>query len=185
MRRIIINILIIIFIYTTTYSQPCPDSLKILPNFINFGQKAPDSSRKIDVIILHSSFCPERADSFALPCILNLYKKYDVSAHYIITREGVVHQLVNEAIISFHGGKGILPDGRQTINTSSIGIELINSYTGIYTDLQYCCLSKLVKNIQQRYKINHIVCHSDVAPLRKTDPWNFDWLRFWNMIQEE
>jgi N-acetyl-anhydromuramyl-L-alanine amidase AmpD len=161
------------------------DSIPIQVSLLTTGFVVPDSNRTPDVILIHSSYCPTLEDSFNLDCILDLYKKYKVSAHYIIDRKGVVFQLVKEENISHHGGKGVLPDGSTKINTRSIGIELINTKVSAYTDLQYQCLVRLVKNIQYRWKINYLLGHKDVSPSRKTDPWNFDWARFWNEMNCE
>jgi len=148
-------------------------SKKLRSGFINI-----DTIRKIDVVIVHSSYCPTKTDSFDLACILQLYKKYDVSAHYIIDRAGIIYLLVDEKNIAYHGGKGTIPDGDNRPNTRSIGIELINTEKSAYTELQYLSLASLVTKIKSRYEIKYVLGHSDIAPSRKTDPWNFDWVKF-------
>jgi N-acetyl-anhydromuramyl-L-alanine amidase AmpD len=159
----------------------CTYSLQAQPRIfskkLDTGFKICDSLRKPDVVIIHSSYCPTLPDSFQLECVLDLYRKYKVSAHYIIDRQGFIYNLVDEKDISYHGGKGFLPDGDNRINTRSIGIELINTKTSVYTDEQYYSLDSLLFSIKNKYSIKYILGHSDIAPARKTDPWNFDWER--------
>ena len=168
------------FTFFTTNAQV---SLTIVDNLLKFGYKYPDTIRNPDVIIIHASYCPSKKDSFNLECVLNLYKKYQVSAHYIIDRDGIIYRLVKEEHISYHGGKGLLPDGGTKINTRSIGIELINTKVSDYTDLQYSALVNLVADIKSRYQIKYVLGHKDIAPDRKTDPWNFDWIKFNTLMQ--
>ncbi len=141
-----------------------------------------DSVRKPDVILIHTSYCIAKNDSFNLNCILNYYKKNEVAAHYIIDRQGIIHKMVNEAQVAYHGGKGFLPDSNFQINTRSIGIEIINTKSSNITSNQYQSLLKIVKNNIQNYKIKYITGHSDTAPVRKTDPWNFDWKYFKTLL---
>lgn len=70
------------------------------------------------------------------------------------------------------------PDNRTAVNYFSIGIELIGDKTSGFTSAQYQTLSKLAANIMTRLPIRYITGHSDIAPGRKTDPWNFDWSKF-------
>jgi N-acetyl-anhydromuramyl-L-alanine amidase AmpD len=88
--------------------------------------------------------------------------------------------LVDEKNISFQAGKSSLPDGRTNVNSCSIGIELITTKDSLDapTELQIKSLTALVKDIESRYKIKYILRHSDIAPGRKTDPWNLNWDEF-------
>lgn len=175
------HFLILFLIFNVpTFAQT--DSLQIIPKRLKTGFVEVDSVRKIDVVIIHSSYCPSQADSFNLDCILSLYKKYDVSAHYIIDRSGSIYLLVDEKNIAHHGGKGTLPDGDNRPNSRSIGIELINTKASQYTDYQYISLSNLVKRLKKEYPIKYVLGHADVAPIRKTDPWNFDWEKFGELM---
>ena len=100
-----------------------------------------------------------------------------MSAHYLVDREGLVHQLVSENHVSWHAGSGKMPDGRTDINAFSVGIEIINAENDKPTAEQYNALDNLIKQIKSRNKIKYVLGHNDVAPGRKTDPWNFDWSR--------
>ena len=175
--------LISIFIIFRSFGQNQTVEYSVIDNKIDCGFVVPDSARNPDVIIIHSSYCPTVADSFNLQCILSLYKKYDVSAHYIIDRAGLIYCLVDEKHISHHGGKGVLPDGSIKINTRSIGIELVNTKSSFYTELQYTSLANLINGITERYQIKYVLGHSDVAPKRKSDPWNFDWQKLQSMVK--
>lgn len=173
--------LTLVLIFLVNYSCLSQDtSLFIINRKLDFGFIQIDTLRCPDVVIIHSSYCPE--DSFNLACILGLYKKYDVSAHYIIDRDGIIYNLVAENNISHHAGKGILPDGSIKVNTRSIGIELVNTKIGKYTELQYQSLAKLTNKIAQNYGLKYVLGHSDIAPDRKSDPWNFDWVKFRLML---
>jgi len=136
------------------------------------------SGRSIDIIVIHSSYCPS-ADSFSVKCVMDLYKQYGVSAHYLIGRGGEIYQLVKEKDVAYHAGVSRLPEtDRINLNTNSIGIEIVNTHNASPTKEQYDALVKLVKDIKQRYPIKYLVRHSDIAPDRKTDPWLFDWEMF-------
>ncbi|MFN0048489.1 MAG: N-acetylmuramoyl-L-alanine amidase [Cytophagales bacterium] len=174
-------ILICLIIATEATAQ---DFVLIKPKRLKTGFVALDSVRKIDAVIIHSSYCPSQSDSFNLDCILQLYKNYDVSAHYIIDRAGIIYLLVDEKNISHHAGKGFMPDGDNRPNSRSIGIELINTLASQYTDNQYFALVSLIEKLKYEYAIAFVLGHSDIAPSRKTDPWNFDWQRFEKMMQK-
>jgi hypothetical protein len=141
--------------------------------------------RKIDALIIHSSFCVNSLNPFDLYCVLAEYKRHGVAAHYLIDREGNIHRLVNENNVAFHAGFGKMPDGYNAINTRSMGIELINSETEGPNEAQYQALSRLVKDIKLRHKIKYIKGHSQIAPGRKSDPWKFNWKTFYESIKDD
>ena len=140
--------------------------------------------RKVDCIIVHSSFCVNSSNPFDLYCVLSEYKRHGVAAHYLIDREGNIHRLVSESNIAFHAGNGRMPDGYNAINRRSLGIELINSETEGPTEAQYASLAKLVKNIKSRHNIRYIKGHNQVSPGRKSDPWKFNWKFFYDSIRD-
>ena len=73
-----------------------------------------------------------------------------------------------------------MPDGRTGVNAFSIGIELVGGVNDHFTEPQYVSLQELIVHLKQRYPISHIVSHGEVAPDRRTDPWNLDWQRVWS-----
>ena len=150
------------------------DSLKIINKLVNFGfQKS--SGRKIDAVIIHSSYDALGNDPYNVSGLINEYKQYGVAPHYLIDRKGQIYLLVEEKDIAYHAGVSEIPDGRNNVNTFSIGIEMINTKIDKYTDEQYESLKKLLVDIKNRYKIKYVLGHEDIAPGRKDDPWNFNW----------
>lgn len=94
-----------------------------------------------------------------------------VSAHYLIGRDGAVHQLVDERARAWHAGESQW--GANTdINSSSLGIELDNNGREPFPGAQISALLALLTDIQTRYSIPkaNVLGHADVAPRRKTDP---------------
>ena len=92
--------------------------------------------------------------------------------------------MVEEKDNSYHAGKSSLPDGTTNVNSCSIGIEIMTSYTESPTEEQNKALLNLVNNIKSRHSIKYVLRHSDIAPVRKTDPWNFDWESFKKRLEE-
>jgi N-acetylmuramoyl-L-alanine amidase len=109
------------------------------------------STSKLDVIVLHST-------SGAMPgCLEWLTTKHadpakNVSAHYLIDREGHVYRLVPETEKAWHAGKSAYR-GRGDVNQFSIGIELENAApdTTPFPDAQYAVLAELVADIRSRH----------------------------------
>lgn len=100
-----------------------------------------------------------------------------MSAHYLIDRKGVIYHLVADKNIAYHAGVSKMPDGRTGVNDFSIGIEMMNQEETSYTDAQYGAVNNLIAYLKGKYPIKYVVGHDDIAPDRKTDPWNFDWKR--------
>jgi hypothetical protein len=160
-----------------TSSSKSDASLKIVDRLVDFGYVAPSKPRSIDTIILHSSYDAIGSDPYSIKGIIKEYEDYGVSAHYLIGRDGTVYRLVKEENVSYHAGVSSVPDGRTNVNGFSIGIELVNTLEGAYADAQYAAVKKLIADLKKRYDIKYVLGHDDIAPGRKTDPWNFDWKR--------
>jgi AmpD protein len=109
----------------------------------------------------------------------------NVSAHFLIRRDGALIQFVPTHLRAWHAGRSEL-NGREELNDFSVGIELEGCDTMAFDDNQYQVLSQLVNAIRETYPAitgSRIVGHSDVAPGRKTDPGPcFDWSRFRRML---
>lgn len=147
--------------------------LEIIDKLVSFGfQKS--SGRKIDAVIIHSSYDALGDNPYSVSGLINEYKQYGVAPHYLIDRKGKTYLLVEEKNIAYHAGVSQVPDGRTNVNLFSIGIEMMNTKTDKYTDEQYESLKKLLIDIKNRYNIKYILGHDDIAPERKDDPWNFD-----------
>lgn len=150
-------------------------AIQITNRLMSGGFSVPVKSRAIDTVVLHSSYDLNGADPFSVSGIIKEYEDYGVSAHYLIGRKGDIYRLVEDKNIAYHAGVSKMPDGRRNVNDFSVGIELMNTKTGAFTAAQYAAVNALVSHLKKQYPIKSIVGHSDIAPDRKTDPWNFDW----------
>ena len=107
--------------------------------------------------------------------------KFKVSSHYLINRKGKIFQLVKDMKVAWHAGKSKWK-GFQNLNNCSLGIELVNKghqfgYQS-YSAKQITSLIFLCKKLKKKYAIKNenFLGHSDIAPLRKTDPGEkFPW----------
>ena len=108
-----------------------------------------------------------------------------VSAHALIRRDGQVIQYVPFHSRAWHAGQSEY-QGRKSCNDFSIGIELEGTDDILYTDQQYDQLVLLVRALLAAYPTlssEHITGHSDIAPVRKTDPGPvFDWPRLRSQV---
>ena len=107
--------------------------------------------------------------------------KSKVSCHYLINRMGVITQMVREDKVAWHAGKS---KWKKFINLNehSIGIELVNRGHDFgyqkFSKIQITSLIKLCKRLKKKYSLKreNILGHSDIAPLRKSDPGEkFPW----------
>ena len=102
-------------------------------------------------------------------------KSSNVSAHYLITRKGIIFNLLCPKYKAWHAGKSKWKNN-VNINDYSIGIELENKghnfgYTD-YSKKQYDSLKSLIFFLKKNFFIlnENIIFHSDIAPNRKEDP---------------
>lgn len=103
-----------------------------------------------------------------------------VSAHFLIRRDGTLIQFVSCLDRAWHAGVSNW-QGRERCNDFSVGIELEGSDFECFEPSQYQALKSLIASISNRYPIQAIVGHSDIAPGRKTDPGPyFDWQKIDN-----
>jgi N-acetylmuramoyl-L-alanine amidase len=130
----------------------------------NFG------ARKANHAILHhtSSATLERALATLTSPVS------DVSSHYLIGRDGRILQLVDENQRAWHAGESYW-GGLTDLNSSSIGIELVNNGKEPFSPAQIDALLALLSDLRARYNIPraNFLGHADVAPGRKTDPSDF------------
>lgn len=160
---------------TETKSQPTKiNKLKITSRLVSWGfQKV--ATRKIDTIIIHSSYDAMGDDQYSVGGVIAEYKAYAVAPHYLIDREGNIYQLVSDANIAYHAGESKMPDGRTGVNNFSLGVEMLTTKKDKLTQTQYDSLKFLIANIKEKYKITAVLGHNQIAPGRKDDPWNFEW----------
>ncbi|MBI4988557.1 MAG: 1,6-anhydro-N-acetylmuramyl-L-alanine amidase AmpD [Rhodocyclales bacterium] len=105
-----------------------------------------------------------------------------VSAHFLIRRDGGIVQFVPCRLRAWHAGASSWR-GVECCNDFSIGIELEGSDASSFDPSQYPALARLVRILRQRYPIEDIVGHADIAPGRKTDPGSrFDWAHLHRLL---
>ena len=140
---------------------------------IDRSQQAAGQDSRVRFIVLH--YTSENNENS-----LRILTRDRVSAHYLITDEPVrIYALVDEHRRAWHAGQSQW-FGYRDLNATSIGIELVNpgpldaarTRWASYSKAQIGALSALLRDIQSRHHVNawNIVAHSDIAPLRKTDP---------------
>lgn len=103
----------------------------------------------------------------------------EVSAHWLISESGETIGLVEEDRRAWHAGAGYW-QGRDDVNSRSIGIELSNDGASPFPEPQMTALETLLRGIMDRWQIGPlgVIAHSDMAPGRKVDPGpRFDWQR--------
>jgi N-acetylmuramoyl-L-alanine amidase len=106
-------------------------------------------------------------------------RQREVSAHYLVARDGRIYYLVDELARAWHAGESSW-GGNRDINSASIGIELDNDGIEPYAEPQIRSLAALLADLKLRWKIptGNFLGHGDIAPWRKTDPGPaFPWQR--------
>jgi len=161
---------------------PKPSTIQ---RMLSQGFYAPSTPRIIDTIIIHSAYNVFNKDYHDVEGIIQEYEFYQVAAHYLVDRQGIIYQMVTDEDIAYHAGTSRMPDGRTDVNNFSVGIELIYTKTETPTETQYQTLAQLVKYLEQEHDIpsENILGQNQIAPDRKTDPWNFDWQYFYSLIE--
>lgn len=129
--------------------------------------------RKPNFVIIHHT----AQDSLAQTIKTFTITRTAVSAHYVVSRDGKVVQMVNDYLRAQHAGAGKW--GSVTdMNSCSIGIEMDNNgTTDVWTDAQINSLCALLATLKKKYSIPtaNFIGHADFAPSRKPDPNNFPW----------
>ena len=153
-----------------------PSTTKLFPIWHpspNFGPRRDGLSPKL--IVLH--YTAMESAAAALERLSD--PGPEVSAHYLIGRDGALWQLVREEDRAWHAGAGEW-QGQADINSRSIGIELDNGGDHPFAEPQMRVLEQLLPELMQRWTIapEGVIGHSDMAPGRKSDPGpRFDWQR--------
>lgn len=132
--------------------------------------------RKPNFVIIHhtaQNACEQTLKTFTL-------NRTQVSAHYVICKDGTVYHMLNDYLRAWHAGAGSW--GKNTdINSTSIGIELDNNGFEPFTSEQMNSLKALLDNLKKNYNIPaaNFIGHADIAPSRKQDPNpHFPWKDF-------
>jgi N-acetylmuramoyl-L-alanine amidase len=140
------------------------DSLPATPYWVGTSNF---NLRKPNYVIIHHTAQQSTAQTlktFTLP-------KTQVSAHYVIGRDGQTYHLLSDYLRAWHGGVarwGSISD----INSVSIGIELDNDGVEPFQEAQLASLLKVLASLKRTYNIPaaNFIGHGDIAPTRKSDP---------------
>src|SRR5450432_4365427 len=127
-------------------SFPVPDSLQppaYTAGTTNFNLRRPNF-----VIIHHTAqnSCEETLKTFTEA------GTREVSAHYVICKDGTVHHMLNDLLRAHHAG--VSKWGNTTdLNSSSIGIELDNNGFEPFSEAQINSLLLLLDRLKKAYSI--------------------------------
>ena len=159
----------------------------------NHGPR-PDGAQ-IDLVVVHSISLPpgvygtgdierlftNKLDWDADP-YFNTIRGIEVSSHFVIARSGTITQFVDCDRRAWHAGRSHWR-ARENCNDDSIGIELEGLEGESFTEAQYTALTKLCRDLAQRYSIRFIAGHEHIAPGRKGDPGaGFEWQKMRNNL---
>jgi N-acetylmuramoyl-L-alanine amidase len=131
--------------------------------------------RKPNYVILHytaQDSLQQTVNTFSL-------RRTQVSAHYVVGKNGQVIHMLNDYLRSWHAGTskwGSVTD----MNSCSIGIEIDNNGKEPFTEPQIKSLLLLLAQLKKTYNIPqaNFIGHADIAPGRKPDPGPyFPWKR--------
>jgi N-acetyl-anhydromuramoyl-L-alanine amidase len=154
----------------------------------NFGPRPADAV--IDLALIHSISLPpgvyggdaierlftNRLDWDAHPYYQQI-RGLQVSAHFLIRRDGELLQFVSCDARAWHAGSSVWQE-RADCNDFSVGIELEGLEGEPFEAAQYEALATLIAELAERYPIAAVAGHEHVAPGRKIDPGpGFDWPR--------
>lgn len=152
----------------------------------NFGPRPRGTA--ITLVVIHSISLPpgtyggdaierlftNRLDFDAHPYYAQI-RGLQVSAHFLIRRDGALLQFVSCDDRAWHAGRSCWR-GCDECNDYSIGIELEGLEGDSFEAAQYDSLVPLLARIGARYPVTDVVGHQHIAPDRKADPGpGFDW----------
>jgi hypothetical protein len=135
----------------------------------NYGDRP--SGVAVDCAVLHAT-----AGSLSATLAWFANPNSGVSAHYVVAKNGVVYQMVEEDKSAHHAGASSF-GGRENFNTFSIGVEIVNLNDGQdpYPPDQFEATVDLVGYLVTKYHIQRewIVTHAEISTAGKTDPRGF------------
>ncbi|PTR00064.1 N-acetylmuramoyl-L-alanine amidase [Mucilaginibacter yixingensis] len=128
---------------------------------VNFGMRKPN------YVIIHFT----AQDSVQQTLHTFTITSTQVSAHYVIAKDGTVFHMVNDYLRANQAGLGKW-SSVSDMNSCSIGIEIDNNGNEPYTDGQIKSLLILLDKLKRSYNIPtaNFIGHQDWAPKRKPDP---------------
>lgn len=131
------------------------------------------SMRKPNFVIIHHTAqdsTGQTLKTFTLP-------RTQVSAHYVIGKDGTVYHMLNDYLRAHHAGVSKWGNTLD-LNSGSIGIELDNNGYEAFDERQISSLLTLLERLKKSFNIPtaNFIGHGDIAPTRKNDPnWRFPW----------
>ena len=161
----------------------------------NFGARP--AGAVLDLVLLHSISLPpgvytgdavERLFTNTLDWDAHPYfqtlRGLEVSAHFLIRRDGALWQFVSCEDRAWHAGASSF-QRRDNCNDFSIGVELEGLEGDTFEPAQYDGLRALLCALSEQYPLRHLAGHSDVAPGRKIDPGpGFEWHRLSDLASQ-
>ena len=161
----------------------------------NHGPRPPGAV--VSLCVLHSISLPpgvyggEAIEQLFMNCLdwdahpyFNGIRGMQVSAHFLIRRDGETRQFVSCDDRAWHAGESCWR-GRDNCNDWSIGIELEGLEGDHFEAAQYRKLGYLLRSMVLHYPLQEVVGHEHIAPDRKRDPGpGFDWLELAQEVRE-
>ena len=147
----------------TIKTYPLTDSMST----VDFVGTTNFNLRKPNFVIIHhtaQNSCEQTLKTFTL-------QRTQVSAHYVICKDGTIHHMLNDYLRAWHAGAARWGNDAD-INSNSIGIELDNNGYEPFAPEQLNSLLKLLAALKKQYNIPqpNFIGHGDIAPTRKNDP---------------
>lgn len=144
-------------------------SLDYMKEHHNLIQKTPNITPKI--IVLHYTAGGTIESNFRY--FNNLYLEnhratlknqspLNVSAHFLVDRDGVIYQLADPELFTRH---------TIGLNYCAIGIENIGSKSQPLTDKQVEANAELVRYLTKKYPIEYLIGHSEYRVFRNSKLW--------------
>src|SRR4026209_1919408 len=117
--------------------------------------------RRPNFVVIHhtaQNSCDETLKTFTLT-------RTQVSAHYVICRDGTVHHMLNDLLRAHHAGVGKWGN-ISDMNSESIGIEIDNNGGEPFSEPQMNSLLLLLERLKRAYNIPqaNFIGHMDWAP---------------------
>jgi N-acetylmuramoyl-L-alanine amidase len=146
---------------------------------INTRYHAASQDSRVQFIVLHYT-------EIDFAHSLHRLTKEEVSSHYLINDQPATnYRLVDENQRAWHAGPSYW-QGYTHLNSSSIGIEIVNAGNGgnpsaayaEYPEQQIERVIELVRDVERRHGVrpDRVLGHSDIQPLTKQDPGpRFPW----------
>ncbi|MGW5123947.1 N-acetylmuramoyl-L-alanine amidase [Streptomyces sp. NPDC004069] len=137
----------------------------------------PDDYR-IDRVVIHVT-----QGSYASAVKVFQDPGHGAAAHYVVSADGQVTQMIRELDVAFHAGN-------RAYNERSVGIEhegFVDDASS-FTDAMYAASARLTAAICGRYGISvdreHIIGHVEVPGTDHTDPGRYwDWDRYIRLVR--